>query len=139
MHVIKAYKTRVQINDLVKEVLVTIEAELEAQVDYDGLDDTLINEVSRDLENNTIKCFYLQVRADFTGLDGFTGLDSIGQVFTRGSSENTDLVQSAEIYSMAENAINDLVAQVLQGVETINNFLDTNTKVEYNGLKIVRE
>lgn len=124
MRHIKSIKTTALIEGLVKNVVVTIEIDQE-DVDFSYWDADLAKETAKDLERGAVSCVWVNVRASFSDLAHFEGSDSLGQVFLRGSYDSAikDLKQTVKDHGMVKNAIDDLVASVLQGKSQIDSFL----------------
>lgn len=120
MQVFKAFKTTALINGLTKDVVISIETEHESDVDLSYMDADEKAKTERRLERGQLDCVWVKVTARFSELSHFEGVDSLGQVFV---SSPKDLEDTVSEYDMAQNAIDDLVAQTLQGVESIQTFL----------------
>lgn len=119
MQLIHAYKTEALINGMVKAVTVSIETDHD---DFDSRDmeADLVRETEAKMERGQLDCVWVKVTARFSELDHFEGIDTLGQVFV---SKRDDVMDTVKEYDMAQNAIQDLVAQTLQGVEMIQTFL----------------
>lgn len=120
MQLVKAYKTEAKIKGLTKTVLISIEVDYETDVDLSYMEPAERAKTERRLERGQLDCFWVKVTARFSDLSHFEGLDTLGQVFV---SKPDDLDSCVSDHDMAQNAIADLVAQTLQGVESINQFL----------------
>lgn len=119
MQLIKAIKTTTEIEGQTKDVLISIEVDHD-QFDPIDLSSDYIAGIHAQLERGQTKCVWLKVTARFTELDHFEGLDTMGQVL---SKTEADVLRVVQDYGMINNALVDLLAQVLQGKSQINTFL----------------
>ncbi len=123
MKVIKAYPIELAIKGMQKRAIVSIEVENETDIDFSYWDKKTAKHTQKDLDSGKVICLWVLVRIGFSGLDGFEGVDSLGQVFVRPSSIETDVFQTVNDHGMIDNASSDLIEQVLKGVDKLNEFL----------------
>ncbi|NJO48181.1 MAG: hypothetical protein HC840_00535 [Leptolyngbyaceae cyanobacterium RM2_2_4] len=119
MQLFKAFKTTALINGLTKDVVISIETDHD-EADLSHMESDERAKTERRLERGQLDCVWVKVTARFSELSHFEGTDSLGQVFV---SSPKDLEDTVSEYDMSQNAIADLVAQTLQGVESIQTFL----------------
>lgn len=120
MQLIKAYPIDVSIEGLVKRATVSIEVEHDECLDLSYMDASLRAKTELQLERGQLDVVWVKVTVRFSELDYFEGVDSLGQVFV---SKPDDVTECVNDHGMVENAKAELVAQVLQGVQSINSFL----------------
>lgn len=107
MEVVKAYRTETVIQGLLKSVVVTIEVD----------SDSFYREHTGTANVETV---WIRVTAQFSDLMHFEGSFERGQVHIQ---ERGDILRTVADYAMVENAIEDLKAQTLQGIPSIQSFL----------------
>lgn len=119
MQLIHAYRTQALINGLTRSVVVSIETDGD-DFDRTYMDESLVAEVEAKIEQGSMDVVWIKVTARFTDLAHFEGIDTLGQVFV---SKRDDVLSTVTDHDMAQNAIDELVAHTLQGVESIQAFL----------------
>lgn len=123
--IIKTYQLEVTISGLARQATVSITAEPEYLNDSDfkywEIDD--VEKTKKDLEAGILEVYSLGVGIKFVDLDYFEGFDSLGQVFVRTSNAINEALEVVSDNAMVYNATRDLVQSVLQGFESINQFL----------------
>lgn len=120
--IIQVKKSQVEVAGALKNVLITIEAEFETDIDFSYWDKEAKKDTISNLNLGRLECVYIQAKAEFPELD-YLGLDSIGQNFVRPSQFEKDILQSVEVHGLINNALKDLVDRTLKGHETLNQFL----------------
>lgn len=123
MQLLSAKPIDLTIEGLVKRAVVSIRYDLDHDIDFSYWDAETAKATQNDLERGRVLCLYIQVEVKFSDLDGFEGVDSLGQVFVRPSSHDKDILQTVKDHGMIDNASQDLIDRVLKGVEQINQFL----------------
>ena len=67
---------------------------------------------------------YSKVMARFSDLSHYEGLDTLGQVIVKSKDARKELLTSVADHGMRQNAIDELVREVLNGANALDQFLE---------------
>ena len=115
MEMVKTYKTTALVKGQVKKVVITVEKDIDYLDRFD-----ITPGLGRQIERGEVEVSAIKVTARFERLNLFSGMDYIIQVLSKSKKDLlTQIIQNG----MENNAVRELVANVLDGEKAIKAFL----------------